>query len=171
MRQQLVPLGLAKLSRWKTPYIIQTLLYGIAVICIVTGLDISVLGVVSSVLNIYLNAISLFPVMLAINIVVILGAVVFGALRDKHAKADTSYEEAQALQQAFSTLSHRKAKGRDCCLDPWPFSPNAERWRAALCGASLRGARKWGDISEPRRQELGKRPPEADGKLVNIVDK
>ena len=136
------PAGLAKLSRWKTPYIILALLYGIAVICIVADLDISVLGnvfligmsavnliinafawkmptlcpkewehskfkvgpgivrlftvlgVVSSLLNIYLNAISLSPVMLAINIVVIVGAVVFGTLRDKHARVDTSYEEA-----------------------------------------------------------------------------
>lgn len=136
------PPGLARLSRWKTPYVILTLLYAIAVICIVAGLDISVLGnvfligmsavnliinafawkmpvlcpkewenskfkvgpgiirlftvlgVAASLLNIYLNAISLSPVMLAINIAVIAGALVFGTLRSKHAHVDISYEEA-----------------------------------------------------------------------------
>lgn len=39
-----LPAGLAKLSKWKTPYILMSILYGLGVICIFTGLSVSVLG-------------------------------------------------------------------------------------------------------------------------------
>ncbi len=46
-----LPAGMAKLSRWKTPVIILAILYFIGVICIFTGMSISVLGNISLIAN------------------------------------------------------------------------------------------------------------------------
>mgnify|MGYP005802256681 FL=1 len=49
------PSGLAKLSRWNTPIVILTILYAIAVICIVTGLSIDIIGNMCQIANGFMN--------------------------------------------------------------------------------------------------------------------
>ena len=49
------PAGLAKLSRWNTPIVILTILYAIAVICIVTGLSIDIIGNMCQIANGFMN--------------------------------------------------------------------------------------------------------------------
>lgn len=57
-----LPAGLAKLSKWKTPYILMGILYGLGVICIFTGLSVAVLG------NISLIATSVVGLMISANL-------------------------------------------------------------------------------------------------------
>lgn len=137
-----LPSGLAKLSKWNTPIIILTILYVLGVICIMTGLSVSilgsmclvasgvmtllinafvfrmpkvvpeeweaskfkvgrgallaitVLGSMASILSVYLNATTLSKPLLAVNVVVIVGAFIFATIREKHAHIDISYEKA-----------------------------------------------------------------------------
>ena len=137
-----LPCGLAKLSKWNTPYIILGILYVIAVVCIITGLSVSILsnmcvvansittmminasavkmpmvaseewehskfkvskgvlilasavGTVSAGFNCYLNASRLSAGLLIINIVVIIGSFIFGAVRSKYAHVEVSFEKA-----------------------------------------------------------------------------
>ena len=55
-----LPCGLAKLSKWNTPYIILGILYVIAVVCIITGLSVSILSnmcvVANSITTMMINA-------------------------------------------------------------------------------------------------------------------
>ena len=46
-----LPAGLAKLSRWNTPIILLGVLYVLGVVCIISGLDVSVLGNMSLIAN------------------------------------------------------------------------------------------------------------------------
>lgn len=137
-----LPAGLAKMSKWNTPIIILGILYGIGVICVFTGLSISilgnmsliangvttlminayvwkmpqicpelwevsrfkvgpvmikvftVLGSVSAIFSIYLNATRLSMGLIFLNVVVIVGAFIFAAIRYKHANMNISYEKA-----------------------------------------------------------------------------
>ena len=57
-----LPAGLAKLSKWKTPYILMGVLYGLGVICIFTGMSVAVLG------NISLIAISTISLIINLNL-------------------------------------------------------------------------------------------------------
>ncbi len=45
------PQGLAKMSKWNTPIVLQGILYVLGMICILTGLDVSVLGNMSLIAN------------------------------------------------------------------------------------------------------------------------
>ena len=137
-----LPAGLAKLNKNNCPVIILSILYVIAVICILTGLSVSALGnmcvvasnatvmmicaftwtlpkicpefwaeskfkcnesllkVVSVIgtlgcaFNIYLNFTRLTGTLKIINAVVIVGALIFGAVRSKNAHMEISYEKA-----------------------------------------------------------------------------
>jgi APA family basic amino acid/polyamine antiporter len=136
-----LPSGLAKMSKWNTPIILLSILYGLGIICIITGLDVSILGNMSLIANgmiyllinacvwklpsicpeawekskfkcsagklriitvigtlgalfaIYLNATTLSPALLGLNVVLIIGSFIFSFARCKHAKVDVSYEE------------------------------------------------------------------------------
>lgn len=137
-----LPMGLARLTKWKTPVIIQSILYVVAVITIFSGLDVSilsnmsmiatslvffmidiavvrlpkacpeiwekskfkvstgvlylfaVLGGIGSMISLILNWISLDAKLMILNVVVIAGAMIFGAVRGKNAHMDISYEAA-----------------------------------------------------------------------------
>lgn len=136
-----LPKGLAKVSKWNTPIVLQGILYVLGMICILIGLDISILGnlsligiaviyliinvslcrlpdicpdawevskfkigrsalrivsVVSSVaaiVNIYLNATALSPVLLGINVAIIVGGFLFSLVRSNKVHVDVSYEK------------------------------------------------------------------------------
>lgn len=137
-----LPAGLAKLSKWNTPIIILSIIYGIGVICIISDLSIAILGnmaviangtisllicaavwrlpkicpeawevskfkcsktalmviavvgSLASVVNIYLNATTLTPMLLVLNVVVIIGSFVFAFVRGKKVNMEISYENA-----------------------------------------------------------------------------
>lgn len=136
-----LPQGLAKLSKWNTPIILLGILYAIGVVCIITGLSVSILGnmclvangvitllinaslyklpnvvpdawekskfrcskgvlglitflgAAAAIFNIYLNGSRLSTNLLMINVVVIVGAFIFGIVREKKATVEVSYEK------------------------------------------------------------------------------